>query len=205
MGMRMMSKQSNDMVYHRAECRYARKIYKRNRVYMKWEDAESKGYRPCKCCDGAEFLYNLELNNIRRFTAQHNMDIDLKDGKIYVRTDAGCWKIIYKISMQKFILLHRNYVNGRVSLEEADKAPFHRQGDMPDSGSIMKYLNYIQKHDEFKLNMPADYRQLPQDSKKQKTYYRSAKRRAQKQSARRLDELFDMIERKEGIKNLSFC
>lgn len=205
MGMRMMSKDSTSMVYHRPECRYARKIYKRNRVQMNWDEAEWKGYRPCKCCDGAAFLYNLELGNIEYFSEQHNLDVDLKDNKIYVRTDVGCWKIIYKRSNQKFILLHRNYVNGRISLDEVDNAPYHRQGDMGDSGSIMKYLKYIQKHDEFKMNMPTDYRQMPQDTKQQKAYYQSAKRRSEKRSARRIDNLFLMIERKEGIKQLSFC
>lgn len=205
MGMRMMSGESTSMVYHRPECRYARKIYKRNRVQMNWEEAEWKGYRPCKCCDGADFLYHLELSNIEFFAEQHNLDVDLKNNKIYVRTDVGCWKIVYKRSSQKFILLHRNYVNGRISLDEADNAPYHRQGDMGDSGSIMKYLKYIQKHDEFKQNMPADLHQMPRDTKQQKAYYQSAKRRAEKHSARRLDSLFAMIERKEGIKSLSFC
>lgn len=38
--MRMMSRESTSMVYHRPECRYARKIYKRNRVQMNWDEAE---------------------------------------------------------------------------------------------------------------------------------------------------------------------
>lgn len=205
MGMRMMSKESTSMVYHRPECRYARKICKRNRVQMNWEEAEWKGYRPCRCCDGADFLYRLELEDIECFAEQHNLDVDLKNNKIYVRTDVGCWKIVYKKSNQRFILLHRNYVNGRISLDEADNAPYHRQGDMGDSGSIMKYLKYIQKHDEFRQKMPDDYHQMPQDTRQQKLYYKSARKRAQRHSARRLDNLFAMIEHKEGIKEVSFC
>lgn len=205
MGMRMMSKESASKVYHRPECRYARKIYKRNRVQMDWEEAEWKGYRPCRCCDGADFLYGLELEDIKCFSNQYNLNVDLKNNKIYVRTDVGCWKIVYKRSDQKFILLHRNYVNGRIGLDEVDNAPYHRQGDMGESGSIMKYLKYIQKHDEFKQKMPDDYHQMPQDTRQQKVYYRSARKRAQRHSARRLDNLFAMIEREEGIKELSFC
>lgn len=205
MGMRMMSRGSTSMVYHRPECSYTRKIYKRNRLQMKWEEAEWRGYRPCKCCDGAKFLYNLESENIEYFADQHNLDVDLKNNIIYVRTDVGCWKIVYKRSIQKFILLHRNYVSGRISLDEADSAPFHRQGDMAEAGSIMKYLKYIRNHDEFKQSMPADYRKLPRDTRKQKVYYESAKRRAEQCSARRLDNLFSLVERQEGIKSLSFC
>lgn len=205
MGMRMMSRGSAGKVYHRLECRYARKIYKKNRMQMDWEDAERKGYRPCRCCDGAEFLYHLEIGNIECFAEQHNLKVDLKNHKIYVRTDVGCWKIVYKRSIQKFILLHRNYTNDHIGLDEVENAPFHRQGDMPESGNIMKYLKYIKEHDEFKRNMPADYRQMPRDTKQQKAYYRAAKRRSERRSAKRMDRLFALIERREGIKSESFC
>lgn len=203
-GMRIMSRNSSIMVYHRPECRYVGKIRKKNWIKMDWEDAEWKGYRPCKCCDGIEFLYKLEKEKIERYMEQSNMNVDLKDRKIYVRTDVGCWKIIYKIREQRFILLHRNYVNGRVCLEDADKVPFHRQGDMSESGSIMKYLKYIKEHDEFKQNAPKDYRKLPQNTERQKLYYRTAKKREEKRSAKRLDSLFLLIEKQEGIKQLSY-
>ncbi len=172
---------------------------------MNWEDAEWKGYRPCKCCDGGKFLYGLEEGDIECFAEKYNLNVDLVDQIVYVRTDVGCWKIVYKISRQKFILLHRNYVNGRISLEEVENAPYHRQTDMSEAGTIMKYLKYIQKHDEFKMNMPADYHKMPQDTRRQKAYYRAAQKRAERKSARRLDNLFALIERKEGIKELSFC
>lgn len=159
--MRIMSRESANRVYHRPECRYAGKIRKRNRIQMEWEDAEWKGYRPCKCCGGIDFL--------------------------------------------RFILLHRNYVNGRIALEDAENAPFHRQGDIPGAGSIMKYLKYIKAHDEFKQNKPADYRKMPQDTERQKAYYRAAKKRAERSSAKRLDSLFLLIEKQEGMRQLSCC
>ena len=81
--MRIMSRESSNMVYHRPECRYARKIRKKNRIEMDWEDAEWKGYSPCKCCDGIEFLYKLEKEKIERYAGQFNMDVDLKDRKVY--------------------------------------------------------------------------------------------------------------------------
>lgn len=172
---------------------------------MTWEEAEHRGYRPCKCCDGINFLYKLDEESIQYYAEKNNMDVDLKDNKVYVRTDVGCWKIIYKRGMQQFILLHRNFVKGRISLDEVEHGAYHRQGDIAQAGSIMKYLKYIQKHDDFKQSMPDDYRQMPQDTKRQKAYYNAAKKRADRRSARRLDNLFIMIERKEGIKQLSFC
>lgn len=205
MEMRMMSKESASKVYHRPECRYAGMIYKRNRTQMYWENAEAKGYRPCKCCDSTEFLYELEKDKIEQYAEQYHLDVDIRNHKVYVRTDAGCWKIVYKISDQHFILLHRNYVKGRIPLEDVEKAPYHRQGDMAESSTIMKYLKYIKAHDEFKQMMSQDYHQMPQSTKQQRAYYRAAKKRETRRSIRRMDNLFAMIERKEGIKELSFC
>lgn len=203
MEMRMMSKGSH--IYHRPECRYAQKIYKRNRMQMYWKGAEVKGYRPCLYCDGTEFLYDLEMDQIEEYAKANHLDVDIVNHKIYVRTDAGCWKIVYKRSDQHFILLHRNYVKGRIALEDVDKAPYHRQGDVAESSTIRKYLKYIKAHDEFKMIMPEDYHKMPQTTKQQKAYYKTAKKREARRSARRMDNLFAMIERKEGIKELSFC
>ena len=179
MEMRMISKESTNMVYHRPECRYALRINKKNWVQMDWDEARKQGYRPCKCCDEMRFLYGLEKENIECYSESHNLDIDLIKNEIIVRTDAGCWKILYKKSRQKFILLHRNYAKGRITLDEINKVPYHHQGDFPFSKSIMKYVRYIQAHDEFKLS-PVDYRTMPQSTQRQRTYYRAAKRREEK-------------------------
>ena len=204
--MRTMSKQSGSMVYHRPECRYARKIYKRNRMQLPWQDAERKGYRPCKCCNTMKFLYGLEQDAIEAFCKQqHSMDADFVNNEVYVRTDVGCWKIHYKAKEQKFILFHRNYVKGHIALEDVEKVPYHRQRDMHEAGSIMRMLRYIQGHDEFRQFGPADYRQMPRRTRQQRHYYNSAKRLQEKRTARRLDSLFLMIEKKEGIKQLSMC
>lgn len=102
-------------------------------------------------------------------------------------------------------MLHRNYANGRISLEDVEKVPYHRQGDMAEASTIMKYLKYIRAHDDFKQMMPKDYHKMPQSTKRQKAYYKAAKQREVRKSARRVDNLFTMIERKEGIREISFC
>lgn len=142
---------------------------------------------------------------IENYAHRFNMDIDVKDKKIYVRTDVGCWKIIYKIRDQRFILLHRNYVNGRVKIQDVEKVPFHRQRDVPEAGSIMKYIKYIKEHDEYKQTASKDYRDMPQNTKAQKKYYRTAKKRAEKRNAKRIDRLFLLIEGQGTVKSLSYC
>ena len=153
-----------------------------------------------------KFLYQLEQDVAEKFCKnQHNMDMDLVGNMVYVRTDVGCWKIHYKNREQKFILFHRNFVKGHIALEDVEKAPYHRQKDMYEAGSILKLLQYIQGHDEFRQFGPADYRQMPQRTRRQRNYYQAAKRIQEKRSARRVDYLFRMIEQKEGIKQLSVC
>ena len=90
-------------------------------------------------------------------------------------------------------------------MEDVEKVPYHRQGDMAEASTIMKYLKYIRAHDDFKQMMPRDYHKMPRSTKRQKAYYEAAKQREARKSARRVDNLFGMIERKEGIRELSFC
>lgn len=91
-------------------------------------------------------------------------------------------------------LIKKNYVNGKIKLEEAENAPYHRQGDMAESKSIMKMIKYIKNHDEFMQRTGGDYRRMPQDTRKQKFYYRAAKKRMERRGARRLNQLFALIE-----------
>lgn len=212
MKMRMISREANSMVYHRPECRHAQSIKKNNRVQMPWEEAEWNGYRPCKCCNNMEFLYQQEQFEIESYAAQYNLEADIKNHMLYVRTEVGCWKIMYMHKKQKFTLYHRNYVNGRVRLADVERAPYHQQKDKPVAKSIMSYMDYIRKHDEFIQSMPSDfrlskedYRKLPRATAKQRHYYNAARKREERRKARRVDNLFLLIEQQEGMRELSFC
>ena len=50
--MRVVSMQSKAKVYHREECRYAKKILPKNRMQLSSEAAEKAGYHICPYCDG---------------------------------------------------------------------------------------------------------------------------------------------------------
>lgn len=102
--------------------------------------------------------------------------------------------MIYSISDQGFLLYHKNYVQGIISLEEVEEGAYHRQRDVPFSKSIERYLVYISKHDAARKIEMIDYRLLPNRTKKEKRYFASARARSNRRSQRRLDELFAMIE-----------
>ena len=90
---------------------------------------------------------------------------------LYVRTDVGCWKMIYSMSEQRFLLYHKNYMQGVLSLDEVEEGAYHRQRDVPFSKSIEKYLFYISKHDAARKIEMIDYRLLPNRTKKEKRYF----------------------------------
>ena len=55
-------------------------------------------------------------------------------------------------------------------------------------------VQYIFQHDRDKEIAADDYRKLPQQTKKQKQYFRHHKKMAEKAKRKRLDELFKQIE-----------
>lgn len=67
-------------------------------------------------------------------------------------------------------------------------------------------MEYIIAHDRAKITIMDDYRKLPKCTKKQKKYYKAAKRSDKKQAMRRLDSIFAALEQSQsGMKRYSFC
>lgn len=203
--MRVISRESASLVYHRETCYHVLRMKKENRRTISLRNAEERGYRPCKCCNNIRFAYEMELSHITDIASRYGMEVNLKNNAVYVRTDIGSWRIQYRKHAQRFILFHSVNRGPRPSLGEVELLHYHRQGDIWEAGTICKCLSYIGAHDEFKKKMPSDYRKMPQDTRRQKKYYQAAKRREEKRSARRLDQLFCMVEEKEGIKMYSIC
>lgn len=192
--MRVVSIQSKAKVYHRQECRYAKRILPKNKMQLSSKEAEKAGYHICPYCDGMDALFRMKKKAILKYAEKNHMEVDLRDHVLYVRTDIGCWKMIYSMSEQRFILYHKNYVQGMLSIEEVEEGAYHRQRDVPFAKSIEKYLVYIHKHDEARKMEMVDYRLLPNRTKKEKKYFASARARSNRRSQRRLAELFTMIE-----------
>lgn len=192
--MRVVSMQSKAKVYHREECRYAKKILPKNRMQLSSEAAEKAGYHICPYCDGMDALFRMKKEQILKYARKNHMEVDLLNHVLYVRTDVGCWKMIYSMSEQRFLLYHKNYMQGVLSLDEVEEGAYHRQRDVPFLKSIEKYLFYISKHDAARKIEMIDYRLLPNRTKKEKRYFASARARSNRRSQRRLEELFTMIE-----------
>ena len=65
--MRVVSMQSKAKVYHREECRYAKKILPKNRMQLSSEAAEKAGYHICPYCDGMDALFRMKKEQILKY------------------------------------------------------------------------------------------------------------------------------------------
>lgn len=74
------------------------------------EAAEKAGYHICPYCDGMDALFRMKKEQILKYARKNHMEVDLLNHVLYVRTDVGCWKMIYSMSEQRFLLYHKNYM-----------------------------------------------------------------------------------------------
>lgn len=189
------------MIYHRAECPYARKISDKHRRTVTVEQAKSRGYKECAWCGGIHGLY-LDLRDHpeghrKKMMEMMRLSYDSDNQAICFRTEVGFWKVFWSEDERAYKLWHLNH--GHFSHKATDrqlmKRSFHRQVDVDPTKKIGKILQYIYDHDKAKKIIDKDWRKLPKSTAQQKRYYKQAKRREEKKSFRRVEELFKQLER----------
>ena len=194
-------------IYHKEGCIYAKRIKEANAKYMTVK--ANKGNEICKCayCSGLKGELRLNKKSInKRLTKTTELHYEAATDTLYVSTDIGFWKIFYKAELGKYLLCHRNTYNKNMSLKTAMYGDFHRQWDASPNEHILGLINYIIAHDNAKKIIAIDYKKLPQDTKKQKKYYFKAAKREKRNTAKRLDNIFLMLEQQnQGFKQLSYC
>lgn len=190
-------------IYHKPNCHHARRIQEKHKMIMTPKVAKSYGYRPCKCCNGMNFSYNDEIYFIDYFERKKGMQFNYKDGILYVKTNIGCWKLVYSRGMELFALYHRNRSEQEVNFVNPENEHYHLQKDKSYFSSINAVLNYIYEHDKYHEAEQQGCKNIVFSNKK---YQRQAEKRKQRQQEKRVDYLFLMIENQnEGYKQLSYC
>ena len=81
------------------------------------------------------------------------------------------------------------------------KRNFHRQVDVDTTTRINKIIKYIADHDKAKKIIEENWRKLPKQTKKQKDYYKQARKRERRKSIRRVDDIFKQLEEERKNKN----
>ncbi len=128
---------------------------------------------------------------IESYAKENQAEIEYNDTDLYVITDMAAWKISYVNRYNQFRLFHCPFGEKNLSMEEAKRARYHVQVDVPRNKSPYKHIQYLVEHDKAKKIAQVDYRKLPHQTKKQKKYYRQAEKRAKRNSINRVLALLE--------------
>ena len=122
---------------------------------------------------------------------------------MYVKTNIGCWKLVYSRGMELFALYHRNRSNQDVDFSNPENEHYHLQKDQTYFSSINGALNYVYEHDKYR---EAEQQGLKVIAFSNKKYQKQAEKRKQRKQQNRVDYLFRLLEsQNEGYKQLSYC
>lgn len=175
---------------------YLNRIKPENIYAITLEQAEQLHCYECHYCGGLIGDVRVHKQDFGRRRQEDGVccTYDSKSKMLYVSTDIGFWKIRLSRESSEYLLFHRNQYHKDMPLCEAVDGKFHRQRDCKPTMSLDKLLNYITRHDQAKEIIKEDYRNLPQKTKKQKKYYRQAKKKAARRARNRVDQILDNID-----------
>lgn len=194
-------------VYHKQGCIYEKKIKYANRMSVSKEIAEQNGYHECKYCAGLRGEIRVKSFENAKWNRKENLEItyEARTDTVYVTTEAGAWKIFMN-RYGKYVLFHMNKFSSDMSFYEIKSADYHCQSDVKATSSFEKMIRYIVEHDKAKIIIMDDYRKLPQKTKRQKKYYRQAKRKNRTRQKLKMDAIFASLEsRNPELKQYSMC
>lgn len=200
---RIVSIGTNSMIYHKPGCRYVQRIKYKNRMSLPKCEAKVEGYRVCRYCNSMHYHYQVERHTLDFYSRCKKMQFNYINGILYVKSEIGCWKLVYFRKEEKIALYHRNATVKPLDFEHPQYEAYHRQEDKPYCNSIEGYLDYIYEHDKYKAAIGRGETVTRFSSKKYARYEAAAQRKRQN---RRVDHLFGMLESQNtGYKELSFC
>ena len=197
----IVSLESKSKVYHKLGCHHINTIKESNRITMSKQKAEKLGFRKCRCCDSMAHHKRVEQKTITNYEEHKGMKFQFIKGVLYVKTEIGCWKMVYTGDEYKMALYHRNTTNKELDFRVPQYENYHRQVDVPHSDTIAYYLHYIYEHDRFKKAEQRGEILTSFSSKKSKQL---AQKSRKKNARKRVEYLFRMLESQNaGYKQLS--
>ena len=184
-------------IYHLEGCCCGARILGKNRMKMHRKEAEREGLHPCKRCNRMSYHYNAEFNGIKSYCNDNGLSFKMENDELLVQTDMGFWRIKYYPDTRYFRLYHGNFKPKSAEIRAYRWKDYHFQKDIPHARRLMEYITYIKKHDDYRRMGEDNFKALPQDSKKQKMYYRRAVNRKKREDRNRVNRLFAMLERED--------
>ena len=124
--------------------------------------------------------YEEEFEEIENYATENGLVVKLIGDKLYILSEIAYWKILYLRDWDCFILYHGNYIPTDVKINKYENASYHFQKDAKQSETIMHYLDYIRRHDNFRENMLSAVEDMPRRTRKQKNKYAKMKAKQEK-------------------------
>lgn len=200
---RIVSIGAKSMIYHKPGCRYVDRIKYKNRMSLSKQDAKNEGYHTCKYCNSMNYHCKAEQPKMDFYSKKRNLQFNYIDKILYVKSEIGCWKLVYMSKAERIALYHRNTIAKPLDFKHPQYEPYHRQVDNPHCNSIAGILDYIYEHDKYKATIARGEKVTRFSSKKYERHEAKAEKKRQRS---RVDYLFRMIEKQNsGYKELSFC
>ena len=137
--------------------------------------------------------YEDEYLNIERYATENGLIFKLIDDKLYVLTDIAYWKIVYLKDWNGFVLYHGNTIPTDLNILRYKDADYHFQKDVKQSDTIMKYMVYIKRHDDFRAELIENVENMPRRTKKQKNRYEKMKRKEKAYNTARVLQLVNAV------------
>ena len=137
--------------------------------------------------------YEDEYLKIERYATENGLIIKLIDDKLYVLTDIAYWKIVYLKDWNGFVLYHGNTIPTDLNILRYKDADYHFQKDAKQSDTIMKYMVYIKRHDDFRAELIENVENMPRKTKKQKNRYEKMKRKEKAYNTARVLQLVNAV------------
>lgn len=144
---------SHRKIVHLSNCEIIHRVPKKNRrTFDSLEEAFEHGYHICKCCPAIAQRYRREKKAVDSFCRNNQLQFKIEDGAMHVISPHECWRIITCGKKRKLTLYHKNKFEPKGENIPSIIPGYHYQAYHSDT--ILEYLEYIVRHDEFRSMHP---------------------------------------------------
>ena len=189
----VLSKKSKNKKYHMKDCRFIKLMAPSNIKEVGEKEAKRKGYCACDFCNNMKFRFESEKSNIDDYVSKNNLAYRFENNSIYVQSNIAFWRIEYIEKWESFLLYHGNRIPESKEIKLYPKQCYHAQKDAKPSYTIIRYLNYIRKHDDFRSNQIINVENMPKKTKKERAKYNKMKKKERIYNVARVCQILSVM------------
>jgi len=193
-------------VFHQQECRFVKRIKKKNRLYFQDIAAARKGgFRFCNCCSPMTRKYRKERPKIKKIIEDNGLKVQVFDNTLLINNNGVNWKIVLSEDKTKAILLYHANTESNYGLKRVEghlQFNYHYQRGTENLKCIKHLLEYIIAHDDWRMGTLNSYRTMSRKSKKKRKAYKRARRKARRIAATRVINLLEELDYEDRTRRI---